>query len=428
MIRNFICILLSIFLIFSFTGCNLTKSTTAKNGVNPVTIEIIDNKYYKVTLDFESGVSHKDIGKYYAKALKKYIPDCEKSMDSSLKKTLTKMTNDGAINVTKLMINNIPKEYKDELDGAAEELCTSGEDKLGDGKLSKNELYLYNLGGDNILRPFGCSACSVYGSRTIDGKTIAGKNLDWVPHQAYPLPAVTIFKQGNKSLYSIGSLGQLSVHTGFNKSKIFASTLASTSKDPDEFNDIRIYPYDIRYALENNDSIDSAAAYISDKDHNYYRDLNIFFADATTSKVLENDIRSSGSNKRRELRTEASELNPWVSWGLSDSIASVNSFVLNGNSNGMFAKSNYMRWDSFKRLLNEKPSPVTFEDMKEIMSFTNPANEEPGQQSDGSIYNAGTVFITVFRPDNFKLEISIPPRGSTLPIKPEFVSVPVDFK
>lgn len=422
-------VLLILVFICSFIGCNSKKNEETINGVNPVTIETVDNKYYKVILNYDSGISHKDMGKYYAKEIKSKFPNIEKTLDNSLKQQLTGMTEGSAINIIKKIENNLQKEYRDELDGAAEEFNGGDKDILGDGKISKNELYLLSLGGDTVLRPYGCSACAVYGSRSADGKTIAGKNLDWVPHESHDLPAVTIFKQGDKSICSIGSLGQLSVHTGFNKSKIFASTLGSTIVMPNKFDDIRTYPYDIRYALENNKSIDSVSAYISDKNHNYFRDINIFFADPSTSKVLENDIRNIGLDRRRELRTEYSVLNDSVTWGIPNTIVSVNAFVLKGNnSNGMGSNANSMRWESFRKLLNEKQSPITMDDMKEIMSFTNPKNGEPGEQADGSIYNVGTVFSTIFRPDDLKLEISIPPRGNKLPIKPDFVSVPVDFK
>lgn len=419
----------------TFFGCKAStniQSTSTTNNVNkPVTIDNVDDKYYKVVINYNSGISHKEMGVLLGKEIENKVPDFEKIADEDLAKMSSACGRSEEFNIdlAKKIMKNVNKAYVDELDGIASQLTGGSNDTLGDGKLSKDELYLLNLSADT-LRPYSCSAASVYGSRTIDGKAIVGRELEWLSgskNELNNISAVTIFKQGSKSLCSIGYVGFMGIISGFNINKVFASILDVYSVDPDGLDGIRSYPFDIRYSLENNNTLNGVAAFMSDKKHNYWRDHIIFLADSITGKVLENDIRSSGTNIRRGLRTDTSELNSDVVWGIKDAIATVNTFVLNGNYDAM-GRGNSERWDSYKRLISENKSPISFEDMKSIMSFTNLQNGAPGYQADGSIYNNASVQDIVFKPQDMKLEVAFAPRNKDLPPKPDFVSIPITFK
>jgi hypothetical protein len=431
--KKILCTLLVLIISSSFFGCNKNKkeeATSIKNNIQPVVIENMDNKYYKIVIDYNTGLSNKDMGEYLGKELKSKIPDYEKRVDSYIKGLLKGNAEQLFISYSKVILKNLQKEYADELDGFAQQMSGGQEDVAGDGKLSKNEIYMMNSIIDSDVRPSACSAFSVYGSKTLDGKCITGRNVDWVPTEdLQSLTAVTIFKNGDKSICSIGFAGLMGVLTGFNQSKVFAAILDSPAVYTKNYEDVRSYPFDLRYALENNKSIDNAGAFMTDKNHNYFRDHLIFLSDSNTSKVLENDLRSYGLDKRRDLRTETSELSGNIEWGIADSVATVNAFMLKGNNeDGMTAKSNSERWASFKRLVSEKESKYTFDDVKGIMSFTNPINGQPGLQSAGSIYNKGTSQSIIFKPDEMKLEAAFAPKGAPLPLKPDYISISVDFK
>ena len=304
---------------------------TAEDSAKPVNIQNIDNKYYKVTINYNTGISHQETGRLLGKEIKNKIPDYAIKADEILESLINGAPEYSSVNDAKQIMKNVDKDYVDEIDGVASEICNTQEDIAGDKKLSKDEFYLINLMGD-LLRPVQCSASSVYGSKTTDGKTITGRNLDFYPIPALKaLSAVTVYKQGDKSFCSIGFVGYMGVLSGFNNNKVFAAVLDTETIKPNKLNDIHSYSLDLRYALENNKTLDNTATFMADKNHNYYRDHIIFFSDPNTSKVLENDLRIGGTNVKRELRTATSQLNDGETWGISDSVVSVNSFKLKGS-------------------------------------------------------------------------------------------------
>jgi len=402
---------------------------TAENSARPVTIQNIDNKYYKITIDYNNGISHKEIGRLLGKEIVNKIPDYAIKADESLESLINGDSEYSFVEDAKQIMKNLDKDYVDEIDGIVSQICSTQDDIAGDKKLSKDEFYLFNLTAD-LLRPVQCSASSVYGSKTTDGKTITGRNLDFDPIPALKaLSAVTVFKQGDKSFCSIGFVGYMGVLSGFNNNKVFAAVLDTETIKPNKLNDIRSYSLDLRYALENNKTLDNAATFMADKNHNYYRDHIIFFSDPNTSKVLENDLRIGGTNVKRQLRTATSQLNDGETWGISDSVVSVNSFELKGNYNSMGYACNTERWETFKKLITYKKSLISFDDMKGIMSYTNTAKYvDVGNQADGSIYNIGTIQNIVFRPEDMRLEIAFAPWNGPLSSKPNFISIPIDFK
>jgi len=108
----------------------------------------------------------------------------------------------------------------------------------------------------------------------------------------------------------------------------------------------------------------------------------MFIADKNTAKVLENDFE-----RNRALRVFDSELNPGVSWEISDAITVVNGFVLKGNyDNFTVHPDNYERWANFKTMLTQEDDTVDIDWVRTIMSY-----HKPGGNHYGDIYNVGTV-------------------------------------
>jgi hypothetical protein len=424
--------LICVLLVASISGCNKSEkaqvSTTTQTTIKPVTIENVENKYYKITIDYNSGIGHKEMGQLLGKEIKARIPNFQKNADDYIKGALRGESVTSYISYSKLITKNLQKEYLDEIDGLSETVSDVDKDIAGDGKLSKNELYLLNCIADFNISPDACSAISVYGEDSVDGKNITGRNLDWVASESLKsLSAVTVIKQGDKSICSIGFVGYMGIISGFSKNKVFASILNSPYAMPYKYDNIRSYPFDIRYALENSNSLDSVGDFMTDSSHDYFRDHLIFLSDPNTGKVVENNLRASAMDKKRALRTGVSELNEGTVWGVKDSVACVNTFALKGNANAMASPSNSKRWESFKNLMTESTSPMDMNGVKKIMSYTNPSNNLPGRSSDGSIYNTGTVQSIIFKPSDFKLEVAFAPRGKALPVTPDYLSIPVDF-
>jgi hypothetical protein len=412
------------------SSCIACSSNSKEEGKGKaVIIEYVDNTYYKVTLNYDLVKNHRQMGESFGKEIHKVIPNYEEMADRYLSIFTTGKIPEKLITYTQSVLSNIDKDYMDEIDGFADQMSGKEYDFIGDGKLSRNEVYLMNSIVDSVIRPSACSACAVYGSRTTDGKCIVGRNSDWPPtDELKSFSTVMVFKQGKKSFCSIGVLGYMGILTGFNDDSIYAAILDSSTMQPDSLDQVRSYPFDLRYCLENYDTMSEVGDYMTDFKHDYFREHIIFLADTDTSNVIENNIRGAGSEGGRKIRTEDSKLNPGVTWGIEDSVASVNSFALEGNINLMTKSWNSERWESFKRLLNEKTSEMDIDDIQDVMSFTNVNGELPGNQSDGSIYNRNTYQSILFKPSDMTLRIAFAPKGRAVPVVPTFIDVPVSFK
>lgn len=84
-----------------------------------------------------------------------------------------------------------------------------GKDVLGDGRISQNELLVYQLFGD-VMRPTQCSGAAAFGDASATGATIIGRNLDWdlLQHDdASAMHTVLYIKDGDQSLVMFNILG-----------------------------------------------------------------------------------------------------------------------------------------------------------------------------------------------------------------------------
>ncbi len=395
-------------------------------------VNIVDRgNYYEVTLDYSRGATPREMGMVYGKKIQEMIPNFEKIVDSYISEvTFIPPIYQILIMRAQNLEPQIDPAYREEIEGLAATFTGDHRNWFNDGRISMDEVYLLNLMGD-VWRLTECSGAAVWGPRSATGKNITARLFDWSGgkmSQLTKIPAVTTIKNGDKSICLIGYLGYLGTIAGFNRHGVFAGVLdCQTGAGPYVSGGKKSYMLDLRHALENYKTLDEAAAYLTDPANQYTVNHLIFLSDPDVSKVLENNFSGTGSNMRRALRTDSSELNDGVTWGIPNAIACVNSFVLKGNhDNFTGADFNTARWESFRRELLAKGDGVTFDQLKEVATYH--TQEYPDAQSSGDIYCGANQTIVLFEPATFRLEVAFKPRdGSPLPARPVFNSIAVDF-
>lgn len=417
--KKFLSVSLIFFLLIQ-TGCTskIAVPNAACKSYSAPGVSITDKgNYYDVVLDFTKGLSHKQIGEAYAKGILKLVPDYEKLIDSYITENLIKSEYKYALYRTEDIEPQVNSEYSDEIDGMASEFSGGNKDVWGDNKLSKNEMFMYNLFTD-ALRGSQCSYISVYGSRSETKKTITGRNLDWYGGRENQLPriqAVITYVYPNKKVCSIGFMGYMGILTGFNSDKVFAGVLDSGTNAGYTSEGRRSYPLDLRYALENTSTMNDAASFMSDPKKLYAYNHIIGFSDPDSSVILENNFSGNGADGqrvKRAVRTSDSKLNKNVSWGISDAVASVNAFMLYGNNDNFTPnKYNTKRWKNILAQMHKDGAVLSVDNMKNIISFYH--GSAPGNFTEsGDIYNKMTLESILFQPDSLSLQIYFRPKNN----------------
>lgn len=409
----------------------------------------ITNKgdYWEVVMDYTNGKTYYEVGKEYGEALLKKMPNFSASTDAYLAGMLPQFYADMCIK--RFASLKVPQEYMDEQKGICDGLGAIDTNKLGDGKLSKDEFSLNNYIGD-IATMTECSAVAVWGTRSKDGNTIVGRNLDLHTFSRFNLAktkAITIVKNGGKSYCMIGYLGFMPALTAFKPNGLFISVydsgLTRPKALPDDPKNPVIVPanykkvassfvYSARYAIENFSTIDEVADYMTSQD--YHWNHNIMVADTKHAVVIENNISGPPGWKGKQLvRDENTELNYGVEpWKISNSIGVINSFVAKGNyDNHTIALRNVRRRHNQIKLLKEKGEKVSFDNIVAIQSWHK--GEKPGSIFLGNIFNYGWRIFTaqsmVFCPNTLKLKIFFDqgePKDGLTP-HPEYKEIRVKF-
>ncbi|MDP4179536.1 MAG: C45 family peptidase [Bacillota bacterium] len=385
--------------------------------------------YYDVVIDYSKGLNHKQVGEQFAKGILKVIPDYEEIIDSYIAENIPEIYYEKSFQRVEDIKPQLKKEYIDEIEGMAEVFSGGKSNVRMDKKLSKDEVYLFNLFLD-VVKGSQCSFVSVYGSRSSTNKTITGRSLDWYGGDRNQLPriqAVITIKNPGSSICSIGYMGFLGVITGFNDSKVFAAIQESPVGTPYESTGKRSYALDLREGLENKKTLNEAAEFMMDSSKQYAANHLIVFSDPTMSKVLENNISGvscTGGHVKRALRSSDSKLNSGIDWGIKDAIACVNSFLLYGNhDNHTINGYNTRRWQYIKEQFADDTAK-TPEDIKKLMSY---CNRSPSPFSDTKyLYNKATLNTILFQPDTLSLEVYFFPRNTLkVPVKPTFEKIKV---
>lgn len=393
----------------------------------PVTI-INKGNYFNVVLDFNGGYTHQQMGVEYAKQIKEILPEYEALVDSYI----TEITFDN--NIYQVMLQRakdlkpkVNQDYLDEVEGMAGQFSGGDNNVRGDNKISRDELYFFNLVPD-VVRQTQCSGVVVFGETSATHQTMVARNLDWYGGSANQIPKIQAFitiKQKSKSVYLIGYLGYQGVITGFNEHHVFAAIFDSLTGTPYTSNDKNSYPLDLRYALENNADLTGVAGYMKDSSRNYTFNHLIFLADPQNGQVLENNF-SGCETAKRELRSSISALNPGINWEIKDAVGAVNSFLLSGNCDNQTQNPiNIKRWINLReQLLTKLPKGVTWKELKELITFHQ--GQTPGAMEEGDLYNQLNQQSIIFTPKTMQLEIFFHPQNAGLPSQPVFTKVKVD--
>ncbi len=358
--------------------------------VPALTLQRVSNLYYRVEANLPA-VSHYAIGRQYGLQIQNSVTNFAAEVDAGLnamfallKEADDTLTFAQLIERAQTILTNVPSAYQEEIRGM-QSVFSSPDDTPGNGKLSPNKVLLYQLVAD-VMRSHSCSASAAFGAATDTGKTILGRNLEWLDvtlgNQAR-MHTVTILRNGGRSLVLFGFLGQFQVTSAFSASGIFASILDSNVGAPYEISgDKRSYPLDLRYALETRTNLQDIAAYFDGK--GYAFNFNLFLADAERAAVLEVDIHTPFSGLRTAtspLKTDAAK--PILPWNFSNAIACVNWFTLPGTiDNSDLWGGNATRWDSYLDLYRQHldQGKITMDAMKLITGY-------PGANHDGKAIN-----------------------------------------
>ncbi len=375
-----------------------------------------EGDYFKVTLDYTSGLTHREMGEAYARGILQVVPDYEEIVDSYISEINNKMEYRYGMYNKDGLKTQLNKDYSDEIEGMAEVLSKTGESLRNDNKISKEELYLFNLIPD-IGQGTQCSFVSVYGERSATHSTISGRNLDWYGGEKNQIPriqAVVTFVYPSRKVCSIGYLGYMGVLTGFNDSKAYAAILLSPTGEPYDSQGKRSFPMDMRTALETCGTIDEIADYMKDSKKYYANNHIIALSDPETSIVLENNFSGFGADGKRvqrAVRTADSKLNRGITWGISDAVGSVNSFILYGNyDNHTDTKPNTKRWANMKKQLLAAGPTATLDDVKNVIAYNNGSTGTFTES--GDLYNRETLQMILFEPESLSLEVFFRPKTS----------------
>lgn len=393
-----------------------------------------EGNYFKVELlihggNSENGVSRRQIGSEYGAGILKAVPGYEALIDSYLADC---SGNDRVYNILMKRVADIrPRiepDYLDEILGMASQF--SGTQNIrDDGRLSEDEVLLFNLLPD-VNRLTQCAALAVFGKRSETRRTIAARLLDWYDGSAgqiAKIQAITVIRQGNRSVCLIGYLGFQGMLTGFNTRGIFGGILDSPTGKPFSTVGKRSYSMDFRHAMENCDTLQDVAGYMADDSRGYTFNHLIFLGDPLHSQVLENNWSGDGNRMRRGLRSWNSPLNPGISWKIPEAVGAVNSFVLKGNADNHTSRynTNASRWDAMKSALLAQGKEVTFQELRQVISFHHSGSGKP---KEGSLYNPLTQQIIMFIPGTLEMEVFFKPRNGPMPDEPVFEKVAIDFK
>ncbi len=386
-------------------------NVTGRNSNKPVTIKKMYN-YYDVTLDY-ANTSHREMGRQFALSINKAMPDYEATIDFmiALHILMLKISPEPAsfsdvLSRAQILFDNpsFNHDYKDEIEGM-QDVFNYDVDMLGDGRLSKNELLIYQMFSE-VVRPTSCSASAVTGDASATGKTIIGRNWDWMSIARYGiahLHAITTFKNGNKTITNIGTLGTLNGLTLFNQHNVFGAIINATTgvPYPADLATRRSFFFDLRYAFENFSTLDEISDYMKDSNKLYVYNHLILLADPMTAGVVENQVNEieGGTPGNRSFRVDSSELNPAITedhpeqgWGILGVFAAVNDFRLPNNywTNDVVDTT---RWISFKNKYAGVSSGwrIDIETLKTITGYPGPRND--GVMSHGAIFNSEMQYL-----------------------------------
>ena len=387
--------------------------------------------YYDVSLDYEKG-EPAEVGKAYAQTILEAVPGFADNFEPYLHENIRGAFNGRKINYDaleeriKTLINSLPEDYRDEVisfaktlsqgeadysedgnaedgnaedDHAEDDHAEDGHAEDGyaeDGRLSYIEALTMQIIPD-ALRPTACSALSLGGEKTVSGKRISIRNLEWNTgsnNQMTKIHAVTHMKKGENSITTVGILGLLDIITAVNDDGVMIAILDVGSKEelPFVYNDKKCYTFEIRYALEHFDNAKEAGEYLVGESGDFTWCNNLLCTDEKDAFCCENatkEVAATGK-ARSVLRTTESELMEGLAWDSPDALCIVNSFATKGNQDGFTgAESNITRFVKYNKWVKEKDK-FSIADAKGLV-----AREVVDQFVVSNVHNSGNVHTVI---------------------------------
>ncbi len=228
-------------------------------------------------------------------------------------------------------------------------LATPPPDVLGDGLLSNNEFWLYQMSFD-VLRFVSCTGFGAFGSVSTLGSPIVGRNLDITlgAPALLDMTAITVYQKEDRDFVNVGFAGLLCTVTGFSdihpaapldNEVLFGAIIDATFLGELWLDSGRSsVPFDLRYALENCTEIGTRVGSEGDvgihtymKDKKYLYNHSLLLADLNQVVVQEHPkgkTTINNANLPGRLRTYDSPTTVgWRSKSLP-MIAVTNRFVL----------------------------------------------------------------------------------------------------
>lgn len=362
--------------------------------------------YYDVSLDYGKG-EPVEVGKAYAQTILEAVPDFADTFEPYLHENIRGAFNGRKINYDALeerietLINSLPEDYRDEVISFAKTLSQGEADYAEDGYAEDGRLsYIEALTMQIIpdaLRPTACSALSLGGEKTVSGKRITIRNLEWNTgsnNQMTKIHAVTHMKKGENSITTVGILGLLDIITAVNDDGVMIAILDVGSKEelPFVYNDKKCYTFEIRYALEHFDNAKEAGEYLVGESGDFTWCNNLLCTDEKDAFCCENatkEVAATGK-ARSVLRTTESELMEGLAWDSPDALCIVNSFATKGNQDGFTgAEFNITRFVKYNKWVKEKDK-FSIADAKGLV-----AREVVDQFVVSNVHNSGNVHTVI---------------------------------
>ncbi len=381
---------------------------------------VIEKKehYYAVTLDLEKG-DHYKAGAAYAEAILKAVPDYGESFEPYLFENITMMFSEAdeesykslTKRVTTLK-DSLEDEYRLEAEGFADRISGDVHGFSKDGIISYEEALTLQMVPD-ALRGTSCSAVSLDGSRTVSGKRISARILEWMmgsSDQLAEIQAVTRFKNGNRSITTVSSLGLLDVISGFTDNGVLAGILdvGGTNQCEYTYEGKTCYTFALRHALENSVNARDVAEYMLAGSDKFTYSHNIYVTDEKDAFCVENSANELIG--KAKIRTETTPLRPDYGNVPDGAFFVVNCYVSEGSPDkNAFDLRNLIRWRKLSEWFDgdEKFTSGSFRSRLASETKENYDRDLPVEGADADAfhvlvidYSTGETDVSFYRPDD----------------------------
>jgi len=319
-----------------------------------------------------AGVPPAELGARLGRLAKQAFSDLERRWDGYLVSQLDQADFDRLLaeRVGPLRVSGVDAATRDEVEGFAAALTLVGRNRLGDGRLSLDELWLVQFLPD-IAPVMAGSALVVIGRGRAGRRVLVGRNLDWGNDaRLRDLQAITRWRRHDRTLVSPGFAGFLGVLSGFNDRGLYAALLSAPSPagSRTEVSSSRAIAFALRRALARCATADCAARLL--RAERYTGSHGVLLADPGDAVVLELPAGRPGLLRRADSATR-----PEMPWARNAgqrpaAIAAVNCLVSAGNAVGCGTLADRYRWQRFRQLAQGgglSPAP----------GATTPGDDEP---------------------------------------------------